>query len=42
MNKDIAKKVNTFDEIVVPIRDKMEISDKRTVTQFLTLAPESM
>ena len=42
MNKDIAKKVDTFDEIVVPIKGKMTISDKRTSAQFLTLAPESM
>ena len=42
MNKDIAKKDGTFDETVVPIKDKMKISDKRTIAHFLTLDPESM
>ena len=42
INNIIVKKADNFDEIVTAVKDKLKLSDKRTVTQLLTIAPQSM
>ena len=42
VKKLLSEKAEYFDEMVKSIKDKISTSDKRTITQLLTLAPPSM
>lgn len=42
ISKITFEKAKHFDEIVAVVKEKLEISDKRTITQLLTVAPKSM
>ena len=42
INKVTKEKSDYFDEMVELMKNKLQVSDKRTITQILTLAPKSM
>ena len=42
LDKTTLQKAEHFDEMVSLIKDKLQLADKRTTTQLITLAPKSM